>query len=147
MNEPGKRMPFFGRSSSLVYPCSSRKQPETISYRLAEGGSSRHSELAECRDFLDKEIRPDPNLWTKSQHNEQLVANALRRNIRARPTPHSTRKERPMNEPELDLSKTYDVIVVGSGAAGGMAAHVLTSHGLQVLLFEAGKKLNIEKEL
>src|SRR5439155_2926053 len=52
-----------------------------------------------------------------------------------------------MNEPELDLSKTYDVIVVGSGAAGGMAAHVLTSHGLQVLLFEAGKKLNIEKEL
>jgi len=28
-----------------------------------------------------------------------------------------------------------------------MAAHVLTSHGLQVLLLEAGKKLNIEKEL
>ena len=70
-----------------------RKQPETISYRLAEGGSSRHSELAERRDFLDKEIRPDPNLWTKSQHNEQLVANAPRRNIRARPTPHSMRKE------------------------------------------------------
>jgi len=48
---------------------------------------------------------------------------------------------------DVDLGKTYDVIVVGSGAAGGMAAHVLTSHGLQVLLFEAGKKLNIEKEL
>lgn len=53
------------------------------------------------------------------------------------------------HEPNLnpDLTKTYDAIVVGSGAAGGMAAHVLTSHGMQVLLLEAGKKLNIEKEL
>ena len=47
----------------------------------------------------------------------------------------------------VDLKKTYDAIVVGSGAAGGMAAHVLTSHGLQVLLLEAGRKLPIEKEL
>jgi choline dehydrogenase-like flavoprotein len=46
-----------------------------------------------------------------------------------------------------DLKKTYDAIVVGSGAAGGMAAHVLTSHGLKVLMLEAGKKLPIEKEL
>jgi len=52
-----------------------------------------------------------------------------------------------MAEPQLDLSKTYDAIVVGSGAAGGMAAHVLTSHGMQVLLLEAGKKLPIEQEL
>ena len=48
---------------------------------------------------------------------------------------------------EIDLRKTYDAIVVGSGAAGGMAAHVLTSHGMQVLLLEAGKKLDINKEL
>lgn len=41
----------------------------------------------------------------------------------------------------------YDAIIVGSGAAGGMAAHVLTSHGLKVLLLEAGRKLNINKEL
>ena len=46
-----------------------------------------------------------------------------------------------------DLSKTYDAIVVGSGAAGGMAAHVFTSHGMQVLMLEAGKKLPIEQEL
>ena len=46
-----------------------------------------------------------------------------------------------------DLGITYDAIVVGSGAAGGMAAHVLTTHGMQVLLLEAGKKLPIEKEL
>src|ERR1700686_1842949 len=52
-----------------------------------------------------------------------------------------------MTDHEIDLSRTYDAIVVGSGAAGGMAAHVLTSHGLKVLLLEAGKKLPIEKEL
>src|SRR5262245_21251039 len=49
--------------------------------------------------------------------------------------------------PEADLKTTYDAIVVGSGAAGGMAAHVLTSHGIDVLMLEAGKKLNIEQEL
>ncbi|HYV06542.1 MAG TPA: FAD-binding protein [Blastocatellia bacterium] len=38
------------------------------------------------------------------------------------------------NRTEVDLTKTYDAIVVGSGAAGGMAAHVLTSHGMKVLL-------------
>jgi len=48
---------------------------------------------------------------------------------------------------EIDLKKTYDAIVVGSGAAGGMAAHVLTSHGMEVLLLEAGKRLNINREL
>ncbi len=48
---------------------------------------------------------------------------------------------------DVDLKATYDAVVVGSGAAGGMAAHVLTSHGMQVLLLEAGKKLNITKEL
>src|SRR5579859_2732014 len=52
-----------------------------------------------------------------------------------------------MAESEVNLTKTYDAIVIGSGAAGGMAAHVLTSHGMQVLLLEAGKKLPIEKEL
>ena len=41
---------------------------------------------------------------------------------------------------DVDLSQTYDAVIVGSGAAGGMAAHVLTSQGMQVLLLEAGKK-------
>jgi choline dehydrogenase-like flavoprotein len=48
---------------------------------------------------------------------------------------------------EADLSRTYDAVVVGSGAAGGMAAYVLTGHGLSVLMLEAGKRLNIENEL
>jgi choline dehydrogenase-like flavoprotein len=52
-----------------------------------------------------------------------------------------------MADTTADLTKTYDAVIVGSGAAGGMAAHVLTSHGLKVLLLEAGKKLPIEKEL
>src|SRR3954466_9606464 len=49
--------------------------------------------------------------------------------------------------PEIDLQTTYDAVVVGSGAAGGMAAHVLTSHGMNVLMLEAGKKLDINTEL
>jgi choline dehydrogenase-like flavoprotein len=53
----------------------------------------------------------------------------------------------PAAAPEPDLRKTYDAIVVGSGAAGGMAAYVLTQHGLSVLLLEAGRKLNIDAEL
>ena len=51
------------------------------------------------------------------------------------------------NAADVDLKRVYDAVVVGSGAAGGMAAHVLTSHGMKVLLLEAGKKLNINKEL
>ncbi len=51
------------------------------------------------------------------------------------------------NPQSVDLKKVYDAIVIGSGAAGGMAAHVLTSHGMKVLLLEAGKNLNVTKEL
>ena len=50
-------------------------------------------------------------------------------------------------QPTADLNKTYDAVIVGSGAAGGMAAHVLTTHGMDVLMLEAGKKLPIESEL
>src|SRR5258708_21096912 len=53
----------------------------------------------------------------------------------------------PPLEQDVDLSKTYDAVIVGSGAAGGMAAHVLTTHGLKVLMLEAGEKLPIEQEL
>lgn len=49
--------------------------------------------------------------------------------------------------PEVDLKTVYDAVVVGSGAAGGMAAHVLTSQGLKVLLLEAGKQQDTGKIL
>ena len=48
---------------------------------------------------------------------------------------------------KVDLKPTYDVIVVGSGAAGGMAANVLTRHGLKVLMLEAGKHIDTTKTL
>jgi choline dehydrogenase-like flavoprotein len=47
----------------------------------------------------------------------------------------------------VSLAKIYDVLIVGSGAAGGMAAHVLTSHGLDVLLLEAGGQVDFEAEV
>src|SRR5690348_7670326 len=40
-----------------------------------------------------------------------------------------------------DASKnTYDVIVVGSGAAGGQTAYTLAMEGAKVLMLEAGRK-------
>jgi choline dehydrogenase-like flavoprotein len=47
----------------------------------------------------------------------------------------------------VDFNTVYDAIVVGSGAAGGMATYVLATHGLKVLLLEAGKKQDLTKEL
>lgn len=41
---------------------------------------------------------------------------------------------------------TYDAIVVGSGATGGWAAKELTEKGLRVLLLEAGKMLDPDKD-
>ena len=42
--------------------------------------------------------------------------------------------------------KTYDVIVVGSGAGGGMAAKILTEGGMNVALLEAGPDVHPEKD-
>jgi len=53
----------------------------------------------------------------------------------------------PPIEQDVDLSRTYDAVIVGSGAAGGMAAHVLTERGLKVLMLEAGKNVDINQEL
>src|SRR5579864_5663826 len=38
--------------------------------------------------------------------------------------------------------KSYDVCIIGSGAAGGAAAKVLTEGGLTVVMLEAGPPLN-----
>ncbi|HSL37452.1 MAG TPA: FAD-dependent monooxygenase, partial [Arthrobacter sp.] len=40
----------------------------------------------------------------------------------------------------------YDVVVVGSGAAGGMTALVLAVHGVRVLMLEAGRDYDPVRE-
>lgn len=44
-------------------------------------------------------------------------------------------------------SATADVIIVGSGAAGSMAAYILTKAGLRCLLLEAGRDYDPQKEV
>jgi choline dehydrogenase-like flavoprotein len=51
------------------------------------------------------------------------------------------------NDRTVDLKKVYDAIVVGSGAAGGMAAYVLASAGMKTLLLEAGRRIDTTEEL
>src|SRR3954463_14690460 len=50
----------------------------------------------------------------------------------------------------LATSKTrspqYDVVIVGSGAAGGMAAYVLARAGAKVLMLEAGRNYDPASE-
>ena len=43
-------------------------------------------------------------------------------------------------------SKVYDAVIVGSGAAGGMAAYVMANAGMNVLVLEAGPKLDLYKD-
>ncbi len=45
-----------------------------------------------------------------------------------------------------ELQKEYDVIVVGSGAAGGQTAYTLTMDGAKVLMLEAGRNYVPETE-
>jgi choline dehydrogenase-like flavoprotein len=43
-------------------------------------------------------------------------------------------------------AKVYDVCIIGSGAAGGAAAKVLSEGGINVVMLEAGPPLNPEKD-
>jgi choline dehydrogenase-like flavoprotein len=47
----------------------------------------------------------------------------------------------------LPQKSVYNAIIVGSVAAGGMAAHVLVNKGLSVLLLEIGPKWSPTKDL
>ena len=45
----------------------------------------------------------------------------------------------------LRQPEEHDVIVIGSGASGGMAAYNLTSKGVMVLMLDAGDVFDVEK--
>ncbi|MFL6617369.1 MAG: FAD-binding protein, partial [Povalibacter sp.] len=51
----------------------------------------------------------------------------------------------PFIEP-AGLQDQYDVIVVGSGAAGGQTAYTLAMEGARVLMLEAGRNYSAEAE-
>ncbi|MFN0123597.1 MAG: GMC oxidoreductase [Blastocatellia bacterium] len=42
--------------------------------------------------------------------------------------------------------KIYDVVIVGSGASGGMAAHILTQKGAKCLVLEAGPLVDFNRQ-
>ena len=42
--------------------------------------------------------------------------------------------------------KSYDVVIIGSGAGGGMAAYVLTQAGAKCLMLEAGSWYDTAKQ-
>src|SRR5262249_59401237 len=46
----------------------------------------------------------------------------------------------------LDKSQAYDVVIVGSGAGGGMAAKVLAEGGADCVLLEAGPMWDAVKD-
>jgi choline dehydrogenase-like flavoprotein len=48
--------------------------------------------------------------------------------------------------PSTKTQPGYDVIVVGSGAAGGQTAYVLAAAGVKVLMIEAGRRYDPEEE-
>lgn len=47
----------------------------------------------------------------------------------------------------MQKKETYDAIIIGSGASGGMAAKELTASGMKVIVLEAGPPVDRERDL
>ena len=61
-------------------------------------------------------------------------------------TVQTARQARAAQQPTITPGKQpYDIIVVGSGAAGGMAGFQLANAGMKVLMLEAGKSIDMYK--
>src|SRR5436190_24190276 len=46
---------------------------------------------------------------------------------------------------QLKTETTHDVLIIGSGASGGMAAHVLAQKGIKCLMLDAGPPVDMER--
>ena len=44
------------------------------------------------------------------------------------------------------LNETYDVLIIGSGHAGGMAAKILTEYGIRCLMLNAGPVADVSHD-
>jgi choline dehydrogenase-like flavoprotein len=44
------------------------------------------------------------------------------------------------------MTPKYDVLIIGSGASGGMAAYTLTQKGISCLMLDAGPPLDYNKD-
>ncbi len=44
------------------------------------------------------------------------------------------------------LNETYDVLIIGSGHAGGMAAKVLTEYGIRCIMLNAGPVADVSHD-
>ena len=45
----------------------------------------------------------------------------------------------------MATTKDYDVLIIGSGASGGMAAYTLTQQGLNCLMLDAGPLVDFNR--
>src|SRR5437764_10538732 len=45
----------------------------------------------------------------------------------------------------MAINKDYDVLIIGSGASGGMAAYTLTNKGLNCLMLDAGPLVDFNR--
>ena len=43
------------------------------------------------------------------------------------------------------MAADYDVLIIGSGASGGMVAHTLTQKGIKCLMLDAGPAIDFER--
>src|SRR6266704_5872246 len=70
-----------------------------------------------------------------------------RRNVRTRATQSTIIFRRQLCKTSKIMPKqTYDVIVIGTGAGGGMAIKTLCEAGLKVCALNAGRRLDPEKD-
>jgi choline dehydrogenase-like flavoprotein len=46
---------------------------------------------------------------------------------------------------QINSELTHDVLIIGSGASGGMAAHVLAQKGIKCLMLDAGPAVDLER--